>query len=442
MPYDGLTPLERMRIGIESQRRRKASKPATAPTRQFSSAMQQPPAPKLFTQPASKQTQTAAQPPNGLQSLLDVLRANNAAAGGPAPASPETVSGVQQIVAASPARQQRDAQFRGAPPGVNIDGQNYMPLSRPSISNGGLSRLMPSRVGAGIQSTGMNTGGSFGSPLMMGGMPAQVAGAAMGGTPMASRPMIGGRQATPSEFQQAWQARQSELRTAPEGDPDKIAARSSELASRAANVKARGMARGLDREERMAFTKDRQRMGYDAALMNAFARRGEDPMRAMAQVAAMRGNKEAVQYLSEDNRQQRAAAEFASRTELEKERNAIDRDRLTAEINQGTTQADLPWIQMGQAAYDQAIASGKTHSQAVVAGKAASQGKWTGATAVNPTPSVSSSPMPSSMLDDLRRSGHGDLADRIKRHQRAAEDAERRARHPWRAAWDAWGGVD
>ena len=198
------------------------------------------------------------------------------------------------------------------------------------------------RVGTGFQSTGMNTGGAFGSSLMMvGGLRAAMGTAAMGGVPQQQRqpavdpyetaqgtrtrmlqsvqrpPSViqlpdgtvrvigsaGGRQAEPNEDQLA-----------------KRAAYAAKLAGRQSAVENRGIARGQARESRREFARDQQYFGHRGALVRAFQRSGEDPMRAMAMMGAMGGNNNAAQFLSEDNRQRRAADEFRTRSNIEGQR--------------------------------------------------------------------------------------------------------------------------
>lgn len=334
------------------------------------------------------------------QTLLDRLRQRGglqpATLGGPAPMSPETVAGVQGIIGASPARQDRLAMAARAPATRFVDGEGFTPLGRPAYGSGARN-LQTSRVGAGTMSNGMTGGGAIGSALMMSGE--AVPGMAMGGVPQQPRqPAVdpyATAQATKVRMMQSGQLAPTVMRTQDgntrvigsggvmlKPNEEQLANRSAfaaALDARRGNVASRQMAKGQARDERLQFSKDRQQYGQQGALVQAFQRQGVDPMRAMAMVAAMGGDKTAVNYLSEDNRQTRAAGEFSGRTELEKERNAIERDRLTAEIEQGKNAIDPGVValqQAGQAAYQQAIADGQTEQEAESAAMQASMGKW------------------------------------------------------------------
>ena len=274
-----------------------------------------------------------------------------------------------------------------AQPGQPGFGESYF-AGQSNVTVPGVGRrasnqsLGASRVGTGIQSTGMTTGGAFGSGLMMSGaaLPGMIMGAAQEQRQqpeLVSRPMRGMTEITPSEFAQAWKNRKQTTGAAP--DLDKMEKRRQALESRQAAVEARGMARGQARDDRMQFARDAQYYGPRGALAMAFQRQGMDPMAAMSQVAAMGGDKAALQYLSEDNRQRRAAQEFSGRTALEQERNAIERDRLEAEIEQGKRAIDPSSValqQAGQTAYQQAISEGLSEQEAESAAAQASMGTW------------------------------------------------------------------
>ena len=275
------------------------------------------------------------------------------------------------------------------------------------------------RVGAGIQSTGMTGGGVFGSGLMMSG--AALPGMIMGGLPdrqqpeLVSRPMRYGSEITPSEFAEAWKNRKMTT-SDPQKQADAAAKRQEALAARQAAVEASGKSRGQAREERMQFARDAQYFGPRGALIRAFSRQGVDPERAMAM---MQGN---MQFLSEDNRQRRAADEFAGRTAIEQERNAIERDRLDAEIAQATRQENAPIIAQGQAAFDAAIAQGQSYDQAALAGQAASNGLWKpqGRQMSRPS-SPQTSGTPQRIIDEARAAGLNDLADKMERENQELE---------------------
>ena len=291
--------------------------------------------------------------------------------------------------------------------------------------------LGASRVGTGIQSTGMTTGGAFGSGLMLSGaaLPAMLMGAAppqRQQPELASRPMRGMTEITPSEFAQAWKNRKQTTGAAP--DLDKMEKRRQALESRQAAVEARGMARGQARDDRMQFARDAQYYGPRGALAMAFQRQGMDPMAAMSQVAAMGGDKAALQYLSEDNRQRRAAEEFSGRTALEQERNAIERDRLDAEIQQAQGQQAMQTQQTqmtGQQAYDQTEGG---ELEKIRAGQVASGNPdWKPMQKIPMQGTMQSSGTPQRIIDEARAAGLNDLADKMERENRLLESALRRA---------------
>lgn len=139
----------------------------------------------------------------------------------PTAADPDAIRAVQGIVGTSPARQERLAMAARAPATRLVDGQGYMPLSRPSYGESSAAtagRLGDTRVGVGMQTSGVGSGGRMGAPLMRGGMP--------GPSPVARKPFEyaagrgptitspGGQSEvkTPEEFQQAWKQMSGDAR--------------------------------------------------------------------------------------------------------------------------------------------------------------------------------------------------------------------------------------
>lgn len=180
------------------------------------------------------------------------VNTNPPAAAGP---DPDTVRAVQGIVGASPARQERFAMAEGARPTVFVDGQGYMPLggswgprSTTGVSAG--RTPFPGRsVGTGRMSSGVTTGGTFGSPLMLGQGPG---GESSARQPFAYKPgrgptitSPGGKSevVSPEAFQQMWNqmsgnARGGALRMALAEQRERAAADPSIAANIASNQAA------------------------------------------------------------------------------------------------------------------------------------------------------------------------------------------------------------
>lgn len=257
---------------------------------------------------------TAIETADSPQSLLDAMRKKQG--------MPREILGQTTMEDAAERRANIEAQSRFVKPArihnptqrtVTVDGEEFaVSDGRTPGSYGG--RLPETRVGIGRQSNGMTGGGGIGSSLMMSG--AAIPGMAMGGLPqrqqpmLTPRPMKGTAPISEGDFASAWEGRKM---TASQDTPETQANRSAfatAMGERKGLVKKRGIARGQAREERMQFSRDREQYGERGALVNAFQRQGVDPTRAMAM---MQGN---MQWLSEDNRQTRAATEFGEANRL------------------------------------------------------------------------------------------------------------------------------
>ena len=302
-------------------------------------------------QAAAAQQRLGAASGRSPQSLLDAMRQRAglepATLGGPAETSPEAMRGAEALVAQSGARQHRNAfgaQYGLPPVGTNTVGLNAptntpmgylqgrsnvaVPGMGPRASNQALGAR---RVGMGVSSTGMQTGGSFGAPLMLGQGPELKTPAPR--PTIASRPMMfdskAGRavETTPTAFRQAMESRVGRQAPMQPTDPEKFAAyterRQGKLADRQAAVESQGMARGKARTDRVEFRKDVQSGG----LIGALTKRGIDPARAMATNAlGGRDGEAAARFLSEDNRQRGVAGEAADRTQIERDRLAMEKE--------------------------------------------------------------------------------------------------------------------
>lgn len=207
----------------------------------------------------------------------------------PPPMSADDLREVQGIVSQSPARQERLATAMGARPTVFVDGQGYMPLGgsgtrSTSGVSAGRTPFPGSRVGVGRMSNAVTTGGTFGSGLMLGAGPA-----AQQRPEITSRPMIGGQQVSPSEFQQAWSKQQNAPRTAPDANPERVAA------NKAAMRRMRGGAPIVtDPAQRQAMwdaeraRKEMTKAGFPRDFARAWAANLDNPEVQAAMVEAMR----------------------------------------------------------------------------------------------------------------------------------------------------------
>lgn len=294
----------------------------------------------------------------------------------PTPPSAEDVSRIQGIVGASPARQFREAMAARAPATRFVDGQGYMPNARPAYGTGGGGVLPDTQAGVGMQTSGVGSGGRMGTPLMRGGLPP----AATPRPEIQSRPMIGGKATTPEEFQAAWDKRQAATRTAPDGNPERIAA------SQAAMQRMHGGAPIVtDPAQRQAMweaeraRKEMTKYGAPRDFARAWAANRDNPEMQAAMVESMRrpmvarGTRGGGGW-DEDGRGgsgvagvvgAQAAAALArqklgldERTAANEERSTTNEERKTRAILQQQGAAAY------QTTYDRLIGEGKTPAEA------------------------------------------------------------------------------
>lgn len=330
-----------------------------------------------------------------------------------------------------------------------IDGQQYLANGRPAYGSGARN-LQTSRVGAGTMSNGMTGGGAIGSSLMMSG--AAVPGMAMGAAPPQPRQSAVNAfetaKATATGMQRPPTVMQTDdggarifgsgavMLKPNEAQAAKRSAFADKLSERRDAVTDRGESRGQARDERMQFASDAQTMGRGPALIRAFERKGIAPERA---AAMMQGN---MQFLSEDNRQQRAAGEAGDRTQIERDRLKMEQEGQKFQQDwlgrqpQPMDEQVIQLQQSGQAAYDAAIAAEKTPQEAQAAAMQASMGKWQqfgtqtpGATG-KPQGGPSTTGAPGGIIAALEASGDPQqraLGARMRQQNQALENARRRS---------------
>jgi hypothetical protein len=136
--------------------------------------------------------------------------------------------------------------------GVSMDGQEFMRIGRPAYGSAARN-IGDEIVGRGSQTSGFGAGGGMGSSLMRGRLPTPQPTAATERPAFTRDPMIGGKEVSPSEFQQAWKNRkqparglasvQDSIQASPPLPRGPSPERLAELASRKAAVKENAIAR-------------------------------------------------------------------------------------------------------------------------------------------------------------------------------------------------------